>query len=332
MGMYKVSILVPIFNAEKYIEKCARSLFEQTYQDLEYVFVNDDSPDASISVLKKVLEDYPERKGQTKIIHNEHNIGCAGSKNNAIENATGEFVSFVDSDDWIDKNAIELLVQRQITTETDVIWGQMTVHTRDGIMEVAEPTYKDKHDWIMNYICADGNGALLSSSRRIIRRSVLEINNIKSAVGLDFSEDQYFMNQVAYYANGFSMIKENVYHYNKMNDQSMTGMTNSKKPHAEISNQVIGNLQLIEDFFSDKERIYYEAAATAKMIFLKEAMDSALRSSSKERFQLAVKYIKFSNPEFLYVIGWDKNLLWKWLHGNYYYRKYFPVIKRMIHD
>ena len=95
--MHKVSILVPIYKAEKHIEKCARSLFAQTYSDLEFVFVDDCTPDASVDVLLLVLENYPERKGQTKLIRNERNRGAAGSKNIAIDNAMGEFVCFVDA-------------------------------------------------------------------------------------------------------------------------------------------------------------------------------------------------------------------------------------------
>lgn len=331
-NMYKVSILVPIFKAEKYIERCAKSLFEQTYPNLEYVFVDDCTPDASVDVLLKVLENYSGRKEQTKIIHNEINRGCAASKNIAIENAKGEFVSFVDADDWIDANAIELLVKRQIETGVDVVWGRMVVHTKENVIIIDEPNYQDKQDWILNYIGADGSDAFLSSSRRIICRKMLKSYNIKSAEGYDYSEDQYFMNQVAYYSNGFSIIKDNVYHYNKVSNESMTGIDYNRKPHVEISNQVIGNLQLIEDFFSDKDRIYYETAVIAKMNFLKEEMNAALRYSSKDKFDMIIEHINSSNPDFWDTIAWKKNIVWRMLHGNYYYRKALPIIKKIIHN
>ena len=97
--MYKVSILVPVHNVEKFIEKCARSLFEQTYENLEYVFVDDCSPDKSMDVLERVVDEYPTRKSQIKVVRNAVNKGASESKNIAVANATGEFVSFVDSDD-----------------------------------------------------------------------------------------------------------------------------------------------------------------------------------------------------------------------------------------
>jgi glycosyltransferase involved in cell wall biosynthesis len=76
---YTVSILVPVYGVEKYIERCARSIFEQTYHNLDIVFVDDCSPDKSIEILKHVLEEYPNRKAQTRIIQHAHNRGFASS-------------------------------------------------------------------------------------------------------------------------------------------------------------------------------------------------------------------------------------------------------------
>ena len=111
---YKVSVLVPVYGVERYIERCARSLFEQTYPNLEYVFVNDCTPDGSVVVLKRLMEEYPERKPFVRIINHERNRGISATRNTALDYASGEFVSFVDSDDWLESNAIELLVKRQM--------------------------------------------------------------------------------------------------------------------------------------------------------------------------------------------------------------------------
>ena len=79
-----VSILVPIYNVENFIEKCSVSLFEQTYKNIEYVFVNDCSPDHSIEVLEKVAKNYPNRINSIKIINHDVNKGLAGARNTAI--------------------------------------------------------------------------------------------------------------------------------------------------------------------------------------------------------------------------------------------------------
>ena len=76
-----ISILIPVYNVEKFIERCARSVFEQTYENLEYVFVDDCSPDKSIQILERVLAEYPKREKQTKIIHHDKNRGVAAARN-----------------------------------------------------------------------------------------------------------------------------------------------------------------------------------------------------------------------------------------------------------
>ena len=112
----KVSILIPVYGVEKYIERCARSIFEQTYQNLDIVFVDDCTPDKSIEILRRVLDDYPERKAQTRIIRHEHNQGLAAARNTAVAAATGTFLTHVDSDDWLELDAVEELVKKQVET------------------------------------------------------------------------------------------------------------------------------------------------------------------------------------------------------------------------
>lgn len=101
--MLKVSILVPIYGVEQYIERCAKSLFEQTYSEIEYVFVNDCTKDDSIGVLNRVLEKFPQRKLQVRIINHEKNKGLGAARRTAILNANGDYILHVDSDDYIAK-------------------------------------------------------------------------------------------------------------------------------------------------------------------------------------------------------------------------------------
>lgn len=106
----KVSILIPVYGVEKYIERCARSAFEQTYKDLEYIFVDDCTQDKSIEILKRVLDDYPDRKGQVKIIKHEKNGGLSVARNTALDAATGDYIYYLDSDDELAKDCVEQMV------------------------------------------------------------------------------------------------------------------------------------------------------------------------------------------------------------------------------
>ena len=100
--MPKVSVVIPVYGVEKYIERCARSLFEQTLDDIEYIFVNDCTKDRSIDILNEVINDYPARKQQIRIVHHKENKGLPFARQSGWQVATGEYVANCDSDDWVD--------------------------------------------------------------------------------------------------------------------------------------------------------------------------------------------------------------------------------------
>lgn len=121
--------MVPIYGVEKYIERCARSLFEQTYENLEYIFVDDCTPDKSIEILERVMEDYPNRKEQVRIIRHEHNRGLAAARNTALDAATSPFITHVDSDDYLSLDAIRLFVEKQMETGRILCLGTIILFT-----------------------------------------------------------------------------------------------------------------------------------------------------------------------------------------------------------
>ena len=95
--MPKISVIVPVYNAERYIANCLRSLFEQTLDDIEYIFVDDASTDSSILIIRSILELYPLRQDHVVIIRNSVNKGPSYSRNRALEVCTGEYIAFCDS-------------------------------------------------------------------------------------------------------------------------------------------------------------------------------------------------------------------------------------------
>ena len=119
--MPKVSIIVPVYGVEKYIERCARSLFEQTFEDIEYIFVNDCTKDNSIEVLETVMENYPNRMKQVKILHHEVNKGLPQARKTGILTATGEYLINFDSDDWVDTKTIEVLYNKAVQDVADIV-------------------------------------------------------------------------------------------------------------------------------------------------------------------------------------------------------------------
>ena len=117
----RLSIIIAVYNCEKYIETCARSLFEQTLDNIEYIFVNDATPDDSLSILEKIIGEYPTRKPLVKIISLEKNGGVSNARRIGIENTTGEYVIHTDSDDWVDIDMFERLYHKAKETDADIV-------------------------------------------------------------------------------------------------------------------------------------------------------------------------------------------------------------------
>lgn len=121
VDVVRISVIVPIYNVKLYIERCVRSLMEQTLENIEFIFVNDCTPDDSMDILHYVLEEYPKRREQIKIIEHETNRGISAVRNTGLKNATGQYIIYCDSDDWVEKNMYEKLLVKALETSADIV-------------------------------------------------------------------------------------------------------------------------------------------------------------------------------------------------------------------
>lgn len=133
----KVSVIVPIYGVESYIERCVRSLMEQTYTNCEYIFVDDCTLDASIDILKRTLDDYPVRKKCTIIVQNDVNKGLPQTRKHGFQYATGDFIANVDSDDFVEADYIESMVNA-LDVQTDLVWCSYFQDNGAGAVEVID--------------------------------------------------------------------------------------------------------------------------------------------------------------------------------------------------
>ena len=316
-----VSIIVPVYKVEKFLQKCLDSIINQTYQNLDIVLVDDGSPDKC----GIICDEYAAHDSRIRVFH-KSNGGVSSARNMGLQGASGEFVCFVDADDWLEPNAIKLLVSQQRITDADVVWGNMVMYTNNGRFRIEEPRYNNKHEWIMNY-CGLRTGMVMVCYRRIIRRYLIEKYDIKFPDGFNYSEDKLFMSQIAYYAHSFSSIDEYIYNYNRINNYSATALQNISF-NSKIFQQESRCILLIELFFSNKENVYYKEIGKSRMLYLRRNLDQAIRHSSYDGFYLVVKQIQSSNQKFWGMIGWDS---WKrLLYENYYIMKIYSEIKRII--
>ena len=324
--MYKVSILVPVYNVERYIERCARSLFEQTYPNLEYVFVNDCTYDRSVEILQHLIGSYPDRSDSVKIINHDANRGVSAARNTLLDNATGDFVSWVDSDDWLELNAIELLVSKQVETDADIVSGNALMHYADRVEKLEQPQTLNKKEILIGKL---GNGWQSVVWGRVIRRSLYENNRIRALEGCNMAEDKYLMALLSYNAKTFAVCKEVVYNYERRNDNSIVAHQSNEKV---LRNgiQLLQNNKELQMFFSDKEIEYYEEASKQTLLYAFEVLKMIVRFKKKQYFHYVVETVDGTENKYWPLIGWST----KGIKGVFWHRYCFVWLrltaKRML--
>ena len=242
--MPKISVIVPVYKVEKYIEKCARSLFEQTLDDIEYIFVNDGSLDSSVDVLRRVLGEYPHRRTQTHI-YNKENGGLASVKRYAIPLATGDYIIFCDSDDWVDNNLYENLYKKAIITGVDIVMCPVIEEWEDHtIIRKLNKTGEDCHKILENWYC---NCVQMYTVNKLVKRTIYTENNILPFEGINMWEDNGLMLRIFYYADRLAHVDNASYHYFKGNTNALSYSYGRKSV-----NQMLKCAQLLDEFFKSK--------------------------------------------------------------------------------
>ena len=318
----KVTIAVPVYGVEKYIKRCARSLFEQTYQDIEYLFVDDCSPDKSIDILREVIDDYPVRKPHVRIISHEKNRGLSAARNTAVTNTFSEFLLHVDSDDYIDLFAVEKLVQKQMQTNADIVsCGYVEDYSKCSIPHKSNfPQTND--EWVLMVLQRKIQCNIWG---RLIRHSLLIDNHINCIEGCNMGEDFQVIPRLFYYAKNISYIEDYAYHYNCMNIGSYTKVFSEKE-----SRQSFQGLDLIKDFFKNKDEKYKDAIQQGEAYMLAMNMVSCARSGNREYFNILQDRMRKMGKQ--YVVNIPLNYRLTYYISNYYilhsYCEFGHLIKR----
>ena len=216
--MPKITIIVPVYKAEKYLHKCIQSLVAQTYQDIEVILINDGSPDSS----GDICDDYAKQYSIIRVIHRS-NQGVGAARNAGLELASGEWVSFMDSDDWASPDMLEVMLTHALTHSSDLSVFGFFVEDASGVQSVN--TFQGPEGYKLN---PDDKIKLYSNKRftpeqkkpykigfagaKLYKRSIISENNIKFFTDLQFAEDKLFNCYVIAHASNIVFSTRPVYH------------------------------------------------------------------------------------------------------------------------
>ena len=220
----KISYIVAVYNVADYIEHCARSLFEQTLEDIEIIFVDDASKDNSVAIIRRTLEDYPQKQGRVKIVVHEENKGTPTTRWDGLCAAAGEFVNFIDGDDYVEPQMGELMYGIAMETGADLVVCNGLRYRSEGALLISlapqgvEGNGENLRDDTINRRVSPG------ACYRLIKRSLLLDNDIVWPVS-SMADDLVISVMAVYYARKIAHVPVPLYHYT-LNPGSISNIHN----------------------------------------------------------------------------------------------------------
>ena len=284
-----VSVAVPVYSVARYIERCARSLFEQTYDALEFVFIDDASPDESMEILNGLLSQYPARATAVKIVRHPVNRGLSAARNTALEHCTGEFITHVDSDDYLEPDAIEKLVALQAGTDADIVSGDFIRHNPDGEILETRPDYADREQVLLDLTEQIHRHEIWG---RLIRRSLYTEHHVGPEEGCNVGEDWQTLVPLVYYARTLAHLGEPVYHYNCTNPASYMKQKWDKATAEKIARQDFRSLEIVKEFVEDKDARLYSAIKHTGRDYAHGKMDRCVWEGERSLFRFYSRCLK----------------------------------------
>ncbi|AGK55737.1 glycosyltransferase family 2 protein [Bacillus sp. 1NLA3E] len=292
----KISIIVPVFNVERFIHDCVDSILGQTFKDFELILVNDGSIDRS----GDICDEYSKKDDRIIVIHKE-NGGQSSARNRGIDLAKGDYIGFIDSDDWIDKDMYEVLYKKAIETDTDISACNIIEYQKDSTKRLFcnDSTYQiyDRNS-AMNEIFLNQR-LTYSPCNKIYKKDLFNCLRFKEGYIL---EDMDFAYKIIHQSNKIFYTGQAMYNY-RYNDKSTLRKTFSKKRLDEYSVRKEMYAFYLENYPAQADEVYAEW-------FLK----------GLELYINIEKYYRNEKKQYKYLIDVDRRIL-KSLVGKKSYNK-----------
>lgn len=239
--MFDVSVIVPIYNVANYIERCLISLFSQTHDSIEYIFVDDATPDNSIEILYQIMERFPERKNAIKVIRHEKNRGLSAARITGISNASGEYIHHVDSDDFVDVHMIELMMKSARANNSDIVFCDVWMEWLNKRKRFTQE-FTTKEQYLVDLL---ESRVIQGVFNKLVRKKLYIDNNIFPTEGTNVGEDLIVTPRLVYHADIITKVDEALYYYVQYNAGSYT-----KQFKVKTLQDVSYVLNFLKNFFS----------------------------------------------------------------------------------
>lgn len=245
----KISVLIPVYNVEKYVERCILSVLNQTMQEgVEVIIVNDCTPDRSMEIIREALRTHLKENGITvRIVEHEKNRGQAAVRNTAMSYATGDYTIHVDSDDYVELDMLEKMYDKALETDADIVMADRWLEYLDKSIYEKSGYIHGKTQLLKKIIRGELSPNLCI---KLIRRSLYVNNSIYWIEGKNCGEDYSVMAPLFFFADKIVYYSQAFYHYVQYNPSSIT----TRKPTQHEFDDWLFMVEHVEKFIN-KENI-----------------------------------------------------------------------------
>ena len=272
-----VSIIIPVYKVEAYAERCARSLMEQSYPDIEFIFVDDGSPDGSMDIIRRICSEYGR---DVRFLVHPENKGLPAARNTGIEESSGEWILNVDSDDWLEPTMVEQLLNAAVKADADIAYCDYYLDFGGSRRRLGNPSFKDGKTMVREGYF--GGTAKYNVWNKLVRARLFE--GISFPEGHSMGEDMTMIPVTARAAR-VVYVQEALYHYFKLNPGAYSNSFSAKNLE-DIRFNVERTLESVRDYpFSEKDIAFFKL--NVKLPFL--------MSGSKEQFRLWKEWFPEAN-------------------------------------
>lgn len=331
MNNVKISVIVPVYNTEKYLRRCLDSIVNQSFKDIEIIVVNDCSSDNSLNIIRE----YMEQDNRIILINKEKNEGLSAARNSGIKLAKGEYIQHIDSDDWIEQNYFKEVYQCAIENNADIVISDFYKDFDNGNIFYME----DQNIIITKNITLIENVCFLKGFpaiwNKLIRRKLYIENNIFHPLGISIGEDLYvilklffFSKKIIKYNHAFihyiqtenSLIRKKEKNVIKVKDiyfviKNLENFFRFKNIDLSINELKINHLSiwLLKSNYNLKDLDYLRILDEYIKLFSKVDLNNI--TSKKIRF--FGKILKYLNKRIFFIILWHFNNIFEYLRGRY---------------
>ena len=272
--MPKVSVVIPVYNVEQYIERCLYTLFNQTLNDIEYIFVDDCSPDKSVEMIYEILENYLYRKNQVKVLHHQKNNGVAAARTTGILAATGDYIIHCDPDDYVELTIYEKMYKYAIDKNADIVTCYYWIESPNKINKIRNDYYQTPQESLMHLF----NGCDVVLWDKLVKRSIISQYSIIPYPDIDYCEDLGCTVRILHYAQSIYTIKEPLYHHYRRCDSITTALN---KYHVDSRERCV--LKLC-DFLETLNKHKYNLICNRLKFYLKMEYNRVCRINDRDWF------------------------------------------------